>query len=309
MPLAILALRLRARAVALRLRARTPVRPLVALLAVVVPLLGPAVPAVVRVLLASRSRVTIVGTIGACGVPAALALVGLPPGLPLILACTGMLLRTAQSRPRRGVRIRSAGRWRTASPVSPTPIHFGLALPVPRPGLVLPLGPAPLRSSSIAIGRGEHVRPDRPELPQPVLGARLVAICVGPPVVGGLTAEFHLCRHSPTGNHHQPRSSAQPQATTQRVAVKITSGPAVPGRTVVAREPTGQPSHAQLPAATRLASAKLAGQRATFRRSPHYPATAAPVVKASPLAPASARIDVPDRARERAEHRCNAAVA
>jgi hypothetical protein len=60
---------------------------------------------------------------------------------------------------------------------------------------------APARTS-VAIGGGEFVRADRAELAQPLLGAGLVAIRVVSPV-SGLTAEPHLCRHSPTSTQRR----------------------------------------------------------------------------------------------------------
>jgi hypothetical protein len=97
----------------------------------------------------------------------------------------------------------------TGCPIGPAIIRVGpAAVPVLPAGLISPLGATLFTGSGVSIGRGQHVRPNRPELTQPVLGIRLVAICVGAPVVR-LPAKSHRCRHSPTSTHRQPGSSAR----------------------------------------------------------------------------------------------------
>ena len=169
-------------------------------------------------------------------------------------------------------------------PIGPASVRAGpTAILIGPAGLIPSLGATLFAGSCVSVSRRQHVRPDRPELTQPVLGVRLVAICVGPPVVG-LPAKSHRCRHSPTSTHRQPGSSARPFAAAWRAAVGITSEPARPVRIVVAHEPTGQRSHARLAAATRLrlpnrqarggvsALISAAAQASTVNRSSAVPA-------------------------------------
>jgi hypothetical protein len=158
--------------------------------------------------------------------------------------------------PGRRVRLRGLrGAW---SPIGPAPLptlESAAGESRVRPGPPIRLNP-PIRAgtlvrTSVAIGGGEIVWAHGTELAQPFLGAGLAAIWVVPPV-GGFTAEPHLCRHSPTTSNRQARPPASSLPACRRAAAKIGDGPAVARCAAIAQEPTGQPSHARLTAATRL---------------------------------------------------------
>ena len=157
-----------------------------------------------------------------------------------------------------GRRVRLRGRRRAWSPVRPTALPaLESAAGEPRVRACPPIRLSPpvragtLVRTGVAIGGGEIVGAHGTELAQPFLSTGLVAIWVIPPVAG-FTAEPHFCRHSPITSHRQTRPAASSLAACRRAAAKISDGPAVARWAAIAQEPTGQPSHAGLPAATRL---------------------------------------------------------
>jgi len=135
--------------------------------------------------------------------------------------------------------------------------RFGL-LPISVPRVGRSGRPTLVGKSGIPVGRRKRVGPDRPEFVQPLFRGWL-AVCVGA-LVGGPSAEYHLCRHSPTRTtaSWDPQRARQLRRARPRGSLQArcrhTQGMAV-------HEPTGQPSHARLAAATRL--------RPHDRRSPH----------------------------------------
>ena len=90
----------------------------------------------------------------------------------------------------------------------PASVWFGL-LTVPAARIGLSCDPALLGGSGVSIRGRERLGPHRPEFAQPLFCCWLPAVYVSA-LIGGPPANFHLCRHSPTRHHRQPRVITAP---------------------------------------------------------------------------------------------------
>jgi hypothetical protein len=103
-------------------------------------------------------------------------------------------------------------------------LRFGL-FTVLVPAIGRPDQPPFASGGGVPVGRRQRVGPHRPEFAQPLFSGWLAAIDIGA-LVRGPSAEYHLCRHSPTrttaspdpqragsyANRARPRRSLKPGA-------------------------------------------------------------------------------------------------